>query len=121
MIRTMAWLASALLPGAAASAPKPVAIPVTVAGSVEDHQSGRLIVLIERVNRGAKASGSIDFNAFAPTDATIAARDVTNLRPTEAATIDTETDAFPAPLSKLAPGLIIEQAGSGIQLIQRFE
>lgn len=100
----MAWLASSLLLGAAAPAPKPVAIPVTVAASVEDHQSGRLIVFIERVNRGAKASGSIDFNAFAPTGATIAARDVTDLRPTEAATIDAETDAFPAPLSKLAPG-----------------
>jgi S-formylglutathione hydrolase FrmB len=104
MIRTMALLASALLLGAAAPAPKPVAIPVTVAASVADHQSGRLIVFIERVKRGAKASNSIDFNAFAPTGATIAARDVTDLRPTEAATIDAETDAFPAPLSKLAPG-----------------
>ena len=96
--------AGALLLGAAAPAPRPVAIPVTVAATIGDHQSGRLIVFVERVDPRAKPSDSVDFNAFAPTGATIAARDVTDLRPAQAATIDAETDAFPAPLSKLAPG-----------------
>ncbi|MBS0479371.1 MAG: enterochelin esterase, partial [Proteobacteria bacterium] len=104
MIRTLTLLGGALLLGAAGPAPRPVAIPVTVATSLGDHQSGRLIVFVERVKPRAKPSDAVDFNAFAPTGATIAAREVTDLRPDRPATVDMETDAFPAPLSKLAPG-----------------
>jgi hypothetical protein len=104
MIRTLMLFASALLLGAAAPAPRPVAIPVTVAASLGDHQSGRLIVFVERVDPRAKPTGAVDFNPFAPTGATIAAREVIDLRPARAAIIDAETDAFPGPLSKLAPG-----------------
>ncbi|MDB5677765.1 alpha/beta hydrolase-fold protein [Sphingomonas bacterium] len=103
MIRTLALLGSALLLGAAGPSPKSVAIPVSIAASLGDHQSGRLIVFVERVDPRAKPSGAVDFNAFAPTGATIAAREVADLRPARTATIDAETDAFPAPLSKLAP------------------
>jgi len=104
MIRTLKLFGCALLLGAAASAPRPAAIPVTVATSVGDHQSGRLIVFVERVKPRAKPSASVDFDPFSPTGATIAAREVTDLRPNRAATVDAETDAFPAPLATLAPG-----------------
>src|SRR3982750_250517 len=104
MIRAFMLFGSALLLGAAAPAPRPVAIPVTVAASLGDHQSGRLIVFVERANPRAKPSDVVDFNPFAPTGASIAAREVTDLRPARPAIIDAETDAFPGPLSKLAPG-----------------
>ncbi|THD37387.1 MAG: enterochelin esterase [Sphingomonas sp.] len=104
MIRALMLFGTALLLGAATPAPRPAAVPVTIAASLGDHQSGRLIVFIERVNPRARPSDAVDFNPFAPTGATIAAREVTDLRPARAALIDAETDAFPAPLSKLAPG-----------------
>src|SRR3569623_950045 len=104
MIRTLKLFGCALLLGAAASAPRPAAIPVTVATSVGDHQAGRLIVFVERVKPRTKPSASVDFDPFSPTGATIAAREVTDLRPNRAATVDADTDAFPAPLATLAPG-----------------
>ncbi|MBN8814356.1 MAG: enterochelin esterase [Sphingomonas sp.] len=104
MIKSLVLLTSALLLGAAASPPEPLSIPVTIAASVGDHQSGRLIVFVERVDPGAKPSASVDFNAFAPTTATITAREVIDLRPTVAAVVDAETDAFPRPLSTLPRG-----------------
>ena len=109
MIGRFTLLGAALLLGAATPAPRPTAIPVTVATTVGDHQSGRLIVFVERADPRAKASqpkadDAVDFNPFAPTGATIAAREVTDLRPSRTASVDVETDAFPAPLSTLPPG-----------------
>jgi len=110
MIRMLALLGGALALGAAAPASRPAAIPVTLAASVGDHESGRLIVFVERVDPRAKPSDTVDFNPFAPSGATIAARDVTDLRPARTATVDVETDTFPAPLSTLAPGRYRVQA-----------
>ena len=104
MMKMLTLVGGALLLGAAAPAPRPVAIPVTVAAALGDHQSGRLIVFVERATPKAKPSDPVDFNAFAPTGATIAAREVTDLRPASAAVVDAQTDSFPAPLSTLPPG-----------------
>ncbi|HEX4693339.1 alpha/beta hydrolase [Sphingomonas sp.] len=110
MIRTLGLLGFALLLGAASPAPWRMAVPVTVAASLGDHQSGRLIVFIERVAPRAKPSDSVDFDPFRPTGATIAAREVADLRPSRAATVDADTDVFPAPVSTLAPGRYRVQA-----------
>ena len=58
----------------AASAPRSTAIPVTVAAALGDHQSGRLIVFVDRIDPKAKPSDAVDFDPFRPTGATIAAQ-----------------------------------------------
>ena len=78
---------------------------MTIAASVGDHQSGRLIVFVERVDPRAKPSDAVDFNAVRPDRRDdCGARGHRSPPGPRVATIDAETDAFPSPLSKLAPG-----------------
>ncbi len=106
----LALLGCALLIGAASPPGADIAIPVTAAPGLGDHLSGRLIVFAEKAGPGAKPAKAVDFSPFEPTAASIAARELTDLRPGTPALIDGETDAFPAPLSTLGPGTYRVQA-----------
>lgn len=107
-MRTAAVLLGALLLGAAA--PDPVTVPVTVAPALGEHVSGRLIVFVEKATDTARPDAPIDFSPFAPTGASIAAREVTDLQPGRVAGVDGETDVFPGPLSALPAGTYRAQA-----------
>ena len=109
-LRAATSSAALLLTIGTAPAPDPVAVPVTTAPSIAGPQSGRLIVFAKRIEKGAKPETTIDFSPFNPTDATIAAREVTSLTAGKVALIDAETDAYPAALSTLAPGTYRMQA-----------
>lgn len=107
-MRTAAVLLGAALLGAAA--PDPVTVPVTVAPGLATHASGRLIVFVERADGPDTPGGRIDFSPFAPSSASIAAREVVDLQPGRIASVDGETDVFPAPLSALPAGTYRVQA-----------
>ncbi|MES2098062.1 MAG: alpha/beta hydrolase-fold protein [Pseudomonadota bacterium] len=110
MFRPLMILGTALLLGAASPGTDPVAIPVTVAASLGEHLSGRLIVFAQKVEPGAKPSADVDFSPFQPTGATFAAREVGDLQPGRVALVDGNTDVFPAPFSTLPAGTYRFQA-----------
>lgn len=107
-MRTTVLVLGALLLGAAA--PDPVTVPVTVAPALGAHFSGRLIVFVEKAGDADKPDSPIDFSPFQPSSASIAAREVIDLQPGRVASIDGETDIFPAPLSALPAGTYRAQA-----------
>lgn len=109
-MKRLALLGCLALIGATDASPAPVVVPVTVAPALGDHFSGRLIVFAEKAVPDAKPETPVDFSPFEPTGASIAAREVSDLRPGTIAQIDGETDAFPTPLSSLAPGSYRVQA-----------
>ena len=109
-MKRLAVFACLALIGAADGPAPPVTIPVTVAPALGDHFSGRLIVFAEQAKPDAKPADAVDFSPFEPTGASIAAREVSDLGPKTIAQIDGEADAFPAPLSSLAPGTYRVQA-----------
>lgn len=96
--------------GAAAPDSSPVVIPVTVDASIGTHQSGRIIVFAKKLADPAKPDNSVGFDIFAPSAASIAAREVTDLAAGKVALVDGETDGFPGPFSTLAPGTYEVQA-----------
>ena len=106
LFMTAAAAALAAVPAAA----EPVTIPVTTAPSVSGPVSGRLIVFAQKAAPGGKAPAEIDTSPFAPTETAVAAREVGALAPGQVATVDAETDTFPMPFSKLAPGTYRFQA-----------
>lgn len=105
--------AAALLAFAAplAALADPVAIPVTVAPALAPAPlSGRLIVFAQRIEPGAAPQTEIDSSPFAPTQTSVAAREVHALTAGRTALVDGETDAFPAAFSTLPPGTYRVQA-----------
>ena len=102
MIKALVLFGSALLLGATVPPPRvPVVIPVTVDAKFGPGQSGRLLVFVKELKNGAKPDEEVDFSPFAPTDVTIAGREVAALDPGNEARIDGETDVYPAPMSFL--------------------
>jgi len=95
---------------AAAPPPDPVAIPVTVASAIDDHQAGRLIVFARKVEPGAKPDMEIDATSFGAAEVSVAAREVQDLGGGKVALVDGESDSFPAPFSSLPPGIYRLQA-----------
>jgi hypothetical protein len=97
---------------AVATAPdrSPVGIPVRMDSKLVGHRSGRIIVFAKKLADPAKVDSALGFDPFAPTAASIAAREVTNLTPGTVALIDGEVDSFPGPFSTLAPGSYEMQA-----------
>jgi len=106
----IARVAVALALLAAAPPPDPVAIPVTVAADLGDHQSGRLIVFAKRIEPGAKPDVEIDATSFGAAEVSLAAREVDDLGSGKVALVDGESGSFPAPFSSLPPGLYRLQA-----------
>lgn len=88
----------------------PVVIPVTVDPSTGEHQSGRIIVFVKRLTDAAKPDKEVGFDIFAPSAASIAAREVNDMTAGKAALVDGETDSFPAPFSMLGAGTYEMQA-----------
>ena len=101
-------LAAALIASQAAA--QSVTLPVRLDPSVNGAQSGRILVFAHRVQPGEKPSDRVDTNEFRPTDTAIAAREVEVLQPGATATVDGETDTFPAAFSALPPGTYRFQA-----------
>ncbi len=87
-----------------------VTLPVKLDPSVGGPQSGRILVFAIKVNPGDKPSDSVDTLEFQPSDTAIAAREVEGLLPGATATVDGETDTFPAAFSALPPGTYRFQA-----------
>src|SRR5436309_9077217 len=102
-------LAAAALASAPALAQQ-VTIPVTVAPGIAAPVSGRLIVFAQKAQPGSKAPESVDTSPFSPSETAVAAREVASLSPGEVASVDGDTDTYPAAFSKLAPGLYRFQA-----------
>ncbi|OAN58438.1 alpha/beta hydrolase-fold protein [Sphingomonas sp. TDK1] len=103
-MRRSAILVGALLLGAAAPGPDPISVPVAVAPALGAHFSGRLIVFVEKTPDSPSPDSPIDFSPFQPSGATLAAREVIDLQPGRIASVDGETDVFPAPISTLPAG-----------------
>lgn len=110
MKRMAMLLGCVLVLGAASPSADPVAVRVTVANQLGEHQSGRLIVFAEKAAPDARPDAPVDFDPFSPTGASIAAREVGDLSPGGIAQVDGEADAYPAPLSALPPGTYRVQA-----------
>lgn len=95
-----------------AQSPPNDTITVTLAPSLTEAQSGRLLVFARRIDPAAKPDSkddkadadSVDIDAYAPGDTVLAAREVTSFAPNEVATVDTATDVFPSAFSKLPAG-----------------
>jgi S-formylglutathione hydrolase FrmB len=102
-------LAAAALASAPAFA-QTVTIPVTVAPAIAAPVSGRLIVFAQKAPPGSKAPESVDTSPFSPSETAVAAREVAALSPGEVASVDADTDTYPAAFSKLEPGLYRFQA-----------
>ena len=102
-------LAAAALASAPAPA-EPVTIPVTVAPGIAAPVSGRLIVFAQKAQPGSKAPESVDTSPFSPSETAVAAREVASLSSGEVASVDGDTDTYPAAFSKLDPGLYRFQA-----------
>ena len=105
-VLTVAVAALAAMPAAA----EPVRIPVTAAPAIAGPVSGRIIVFAQKAAPGDKAPAEIDTSPFAPTETAVAAREVSALSAGQVATVDAETDTFPLPFSRLAPGTYRLQA-----------
>lgn len=102
----VAFGAFALL--AAAPAPDPVAVPVTLSSAAGDNQSGRLLVFAKKIEPGAKP-GDVDAGFSDAASVTIAAREIASLRGGETALVDS-TESFPARFETLTPGTYRFQA-----------
>src|SRR5881628_1624283 len=83
---------------------EPVTIPVTVAPAITAPVSGRLIVFAQKAQPDSKPVEAVDSSPFSPTETAVAAREVAVLSPGDVATVDGETDTYPAAFSKLPPG-----------------
>ncbi|HTN39556.1 MAG TPA: hypothetical protein VLZ84_00305, partial [Asticcacaulis sp.] len=86
------------------AAAQSVTLPVRLDPSISGAQSGRILVFAQKIQPGEKPSDNIDINIFHPTDTAVAARQVEVLEPGATATLDGETDTFPAAFSALSPG-----------------
>lgn len=106
----LACAAAALALLAAAPTPDPVAVRVTVAPALENHQSGRLLVFVKKVEPGAKPDVEIDATSFGAAEVSLAAREVEDLGDGKIALVDGETGSFPAPFSSLPAGTYRVQA-----------
>jgi S-formylglutathione hydrolase FrmB len=95
---------------AAAAPGDPVTVPVRLAQSLGDHQSGRLLIFAKKVDPGAKPEDAIDTSGFDPRAVSIEAREVGDFRAGATVTVNGETESFPAPLSALPPGTYRLQA-----------
>ncbi len=104
MIRVLTGLSILMgsIASAQAVAPSPVVIPVTADATLGAHQSGRIIVFAKKLTDAAKPDTEVGFDVFAPSAASIAAREVSDLAAGKIALVDGETDSFPAPFSTLA-------------------
>src|SRR3954469_3789755 len=109
-MRIAFMLAAAATLAYAPAPPEPVTIPVTLAPTIVGPVSGRLIVFAQKAQPDAKPVEAVDSSPFSPTETAVAAREVAALSPGEGATVDAETDSYPAAFSKLAPGLYRFQA-----------
>lgn len=85
-------------------------IPVALGGGINGPQSGRIIVFATKVDPTAKPPAEVDTSPFSPTDTAIAARDTWSLRAGEIATVDGDSDSFPAAFGKLPAGTYALQA-----------
>ena len=103
-------LAAAAMPATAPARAEPVTIPVTVAPAIAGPVSGRLIVFAQKAAPDSKPVEAVDSSPFSPTETAVAAREVGALAPGEVASVDGDTDTYPTPFSKLAPGLYRFQA-----------
>jgi hypothetical protein len=101
-------LAAALL--AAPVAAQTVTVPVKLDPAVGGAQSGRILVFAHKVDPADKPSDSVDTTEFHPSDTAIAAREVDALQPGATATVDAETDTYPAAFSSLPAGTYRFQA-----------
>src|SRR5436305_4487449 len=79
---------------------QPVHLHVTVSRSIAKPVSGRLLVFLKQ-GAGDK---EIDFNAFHPQAAWIAAREVQDINPGDTVDIDADEVAFPRPFSEMPAG-----------------
>ncbi len=86
---------------APAIAPSPVVVSVTIGASVDNHQSGRIIIFAKKLADPAKPDTAVGFDVFTPSAASIAAREVADLTVGKVAQVDGETDSFPSPFSTL--------------------
>jgi hypothetical protein len=68
--------------------------------------SGRLLIFLT-AGSGAK---SVEVNQFKPSAVSIAAKELSELKPGESIDVDVDDLAFPAPFSALAPGTYQAQA-----------
>ncbi len=101
---------AALMAAAWGTQAQGVAVPVKLDPSIGGAQSGRILVFAQKVNPGDKPSDAVDSEEFKPSDTAIAAHEVTALQPGATATVDAETDTFPAAFSKLPAGTYRFQA-----------
>lgn len=79
---------------------------VTLGSSIGHAESGRVLIFLE-AGSGAK---QVQANEFHPSATSIAAREVTDLKPGESVDVDVDQTAFPAPFSSLKPGTYEAQA-----------
>lgn len=103
----------ALLLAPAASAGDDVRVTLDVAA--RQPASGRLLVFAIPAGEAEKMSGGgkvarVDYSPFRPTQTTVAAREVTHLRPGATIAMDTAALAFPTGFSSLSPGDYYVQA-----------
>ena len=106
-------LATAVIAGTFAAScvvAEPVAIPVQLDSTITGAQSGRLLVFAVKVLPGDKPADKVDTSEWNPTGTAIAAREVTALQPGSTASVDGETDTFPAAFSTLPAGTYRFQA-----------
>jgi hypothetical protein len=92
------------------AAPPFGAIPVTLAPALPGPESGRILVFAKRAEPGEAPAKEVDTSPFEPTGTAIAAREIWSLTPGEVASVDTETDTFPAAFATLPPGTYRFQA-----------
>lgn len=104
VVAGLAAMALCGLPAAPVEAATPCgAIQVEVAPSLAGMQAGRLLVFAEPAGAGG-AADKVDTSAFAPTQAFVAAREMTGWKPAEPASVDLQTGAYPAAFATLPAG-----------------
>lgn len=80
-------------------APKHLFAHVRISDKFAHPVSGRLLIFVER-GSGAK---QVDLNEFAPNAASVAAKDVVEIKPGDVVDVDLDDVVFPAPVSDLKP------------------
>jgi enterochelin esterase-like enzyme len=87
-----------------------VALDKSLAGSVGESVSGRLLLFIEPVPAKGKLSGTVDMQMMAITGVYIAAKEISRLDPGSSVDVDADDIVFPAPLSQAPHGKYQAQA-----------
>ena len=81
-------------------APKHLFAHVRVSDKFSRPVSGRLLIFVQRGSSGAK---QVDLNEFAPKEASVAAKEVAEIKPGDVVDVDLDDVVFPAPFSDLKP------------------